>query len=164
MIPVVIGTNPERGPWLRDCLTSIRRTSRYRRVHVHRDGGYELTALRAAMTRYDRFLFVHDSCEILHSDFWGAVDNTGPTWLFGGPPMYLGVYNSLDLRAALTDAPSDVDKQTSIRWESELPNRLPCPTLWPEVNDATGRIEEHHGRRNLILENRYLRKWKGTWS
>lgn len=146
-------------------MASIRATSKRRRVLVHTDGGYEITALRTGITNFPRFLFLHDSCEVLHPDFWTIIDITTPTWLFGGPPMFLAVYDSKDLDRALEDAPYgyDITKATSIAWEGELPKRLPYPTLWPEVTDATGHIQERHGRTNLVLENRLLRKWKGNW-
>lgn len=161
MLPVVIGSNPERIGWLADCLETIPYD---RPLMVHRSGGYEIAALRAACQHYDRFLFIHDSTVILDEAFWGIVDTTGPAWLFGGPPMYMAVYDRDDLLPALDDAPQLMDKASSIVWEGELAKRLQYPTLWPEVTDATGRIEHHHGRRNLVLENSYLRKWKGTWT
>lgn len=163
LLPIVVGTNPERKPWLNDCLASIRRTSKYRRVLIHATGGYEIAALRTGIAKFNQFLYLHDSCEILSPDFWDIIDTTPPTWLFGGPPMYLGVYNRQDLEPALTDAPATMTKETSIHWECELPRRIHYPILWPEVTDATGRIEERHGRTNLVLENTYLRKLKGTW-
>lgn len=163
VVPVVVGTNPERTHWLKDCLTSIRATTRHRRVHVHRTGGFELTALRAGVTRYRRFLFLQDSCEVLDPRFWDVIDATEPAWLFGGPPMYLGVYDSTHLEAAIRDAPANPSKDDAIRWESELGSRLHHLTLWPDVHDGTAHHEHHHGRDNLVLQNRYLRKWKGNW-
>lgn len=163
MIPVVIGTNPDRRDWLRDCIASIRRTSKHRRVLIHDAGGYEIAALRTGLKHFRSFLFLHDSCEVLDPDFWGIVDSTSPAWLFGGPPMYLAVYNGGLLEDAIAHAPDTMDKINSIAWEGELPKRLDQPTIWPDVTDATGRIEERHGRPNLVLENRYLRKWKGNW-
>lgn len=163
MIPVVIGTNPGRRPWLNDCLTSIRATTKRRRVFVHRTGGYELAALRAGTTRFKKFLYLHDSVEILHKDFWETIDAALPSWLFGAPHMYLAVYNTSDLISALAEAPQTLTKADSIAWESELGTRIRYPILWPDVIDTTGRYEERHGRTNLVLENELIRKWKGNW-
>lgn len=158
--PVVIGSHPG-SPWLSDCLKSmpINRT-----VKVHRTGGYEIAALRTACRYFDRFVFLQDSTVVLHPTFWDVIDSTEPAWLLGGPPMYMAVYNRDDLAPAIADAPETMDKPSSIVWEGELAKRISYPTLWPEVIDAAGRIEERHGRRNLVLENRYLAKWKGTWT
>lgn len=160
MIPTVIGSNPE-SVWLRDCLRTI---PHYRTIHIHREGGYELSALRAGCTRFDRFLFLQDSTEILHPLFWNTIDTLETSaFLFGWPGMYLGVYDRTTLRPLLDQAPTHVDKDTSIGWEHRTRHHLAYPTLWPEVTDATGRIEHRHGRRNMVLENGMLRKWKGTW-
>lgn len=164
LLPVVIGTNPERGDWLNDCIASVRATTKRRRVLIHDAGGFEIAALRTGVAHFRRFLFIQDSCEVLHPTFWDVIDSTETAWLFGGPPMYMAVYNRDDLKPAIADAPQTMDKQSSIVWEGELAKRLEYPTLWPDVTDTTGRIEEHHGRKNLVLENRYLRKFKGTWS
>lgn len=164
MLPIVVGTNPERTEWLKDCLASIRRTSSRRRVLIHSDGGYEIAALRTAVKHFSRFVYIHDSCEVLSSDFWDVIDGLdGPAWLFGDPGMYLGVYDRPDLEPVLADAPDPVDKRQSIEWEGRIRSVIHAPTLWPEVTDAAGRLEERHGRMNLVLENRLLRKWKGNW-
>jgi hypothetical protein len=157
--PVVIGSHPD-SPWLNDCLKTIPTD---RPVEVHRTGGYEIAALRTGILHFDRFLFLQDSCEVLDPAFWNIIDNTTPTWLFGGPPMYLGVYHRNDLEQAIGDAPQVMDKAGSIAWEGALPKRLNYGCLWPEVSDATGRHEDRNGRLNLVLENNLLRKWKGSW-
>lgn len=158
--PVLIGSHPG-SPWLADCLKSI---PKGRTVKVHRKGGYEIAALRTACRYFDRFLFLQDSTAVLHPDFWDVIDTTPTAWLFGGPPMYMAVYNRVDLEPVLADAPPVMDKASSIHWECVLADRMNLPVLWPEVTDASGRIEERHGRRNLVLDNRYLAKWKGTWT
>jgi len=157
--PLVIGSHPG-SPWLSDLLKTI---PSGRDVRVHRDGGYEIAALRTACRYYDRFVFLQDSTQVLHPDFWDIIDGSSPAWLFGGPPMYMGVYNRNQLELAIPDAPAVMDKASSIAWEGALSDRLPYTALWPEVTDATGRFEERHGRNNLVLENKYLRKWKGSW-
>lgn len=158
MVPLVIGSHPG-SPWIGDWPRFGRR-----RVMVHRAGGYEITALRAAVTRFDRFVFLQDSCQILSREFWSTVDALeGPAFLFGHPGMYLGVYNSRDLIPALEQAPTTIDKHTSIQWEGRIRELLPYPTLWPEVTDATGHHEERHGRTNLVLRNEFLAKFKGNW-
>lgn len=156
---VVVGSHPG-SPWLADCLKTIPKN---RAVTVHETGGYEIAALRTGISHYDRFVFLQDSTEVLDAAFWDIIDNTTPTWLFGGPPMYLGVYHRNELEQAITDAPEVMDKPLSIAWEGALPKRLNLGCLWPDVTDATGRHEHRHGRDNLVLENHYLRKFKGTW-
>lgn len=160
MIPVVIGSHP-KSPWLADLLHTIP-TGRH--VYVHRDGGYELTALRQGIERYNTFLFLQDSTRINTPLFWDTIDGLdGPAWLFGWPGMYLGVYTRDTLQPVLTTTPPTVDKETSIEWEHRIRHLLHYPVLWDDVTDATGHIEHKHGRPNLVLENEFLTKWKGTW-
>lgn len=164
MIPVVIGTHPERTAWLDDCLTSIKATSKpRRRIYVHRDGGYESAALRAGAARFKRFLFLHDSVTILHADFWTTVDASGPAWLAGPPHMQLGIYDSATVLPLLPT--HDLTKTESIYWESHLPTLLPAqPMLWPDVTDATAlRHDQRHGRENKVLGNHLWTKHKGHW-
>lgn len=163
MLPVVVGTHPDRKPWLTDCLASIRRSSPRRRVFVHGTGGYEPAALRAGCAKFDQFLFLQDSVTILHPDFWTTIDASGPAWLAGWPPMFLGIYNAADVAPLLPD--HEVSKVESTHLEGALPHSLPMPTLWPDVVDATAlRREDRHGRDNLVLGNDLFLKHKGTWS
>lgn len=166
MIPVVVGTNPERGDWLKGCLDSIRATTRRRRVFIHRTGGYEIAALRAGVTRFGRFLFLQDSVTILRSGFWDVIDSTqGSAWLTGGPPMYLGIHDSIQLGPALSVYPDHLEKRDAINGESDLPTRVQgYGVIWPEVHDATHlRMEERHGRLNMVLGNHLFEKHKGSW-
>lgn len=165
MIPVVVGTNPSRHEWMQDCVRSIRETSRYRRVLIHRSGGFEVAALRTGIQNFPRFLLLHDSVTILSPDFWNVIDSTdGPAWLTGGPPMHLGIHDSAQLRPILETYPAEIDKRASIFTEGDLPSRVNYATIWPEINDATAlRMEHRHGRDNLVLGNDLFEKHKGNW-
>jgi len=62
------------------------------------------------------------------------------------------------------------DKRDAIRHEIDWHKRYVevagnPQVLFPELTDANStRQEERHGRTNLVLENDYLVKYKGTWS
>lgn len=164
MIPVVIGTNPERSDWLEDCLTSVMETStRPRQVVIHAEGGYEPAALRTGTEHFEWFLFLQDSCAILSPEFWDVVDNVeGAAWLAGYPPMQLGIHESAQLRPLLPD--HAVSKEESISMEIGWPRYLNYSTLWPDVTDANHlRMEERHGRLNMVLGNGLFEKYKATW-
>lgn len=160
-VPVVIGTNPTRAEWLADCLATIPKD---RQVLIHWPGGYEIAALRTGCRSFDRFLFLHDSVEVLDPAFWDIIDAVeGPAWLTGGPPMFLGIHERHLLQPILDTYPDEVDKETTIRLEVDLPRRVPYSRIWPEVTDHTALgVEHRHGRDNLAVGNRYFVKWKGT--
>ena len=163
MIPVVIGTHPDRSMWLEDCLTSIKATSSPKReVFVHRTGGYEPAAIRSGCSKFEQFLFIHDSVTILQEEFWEIIDASGPAWLAGWPPMFLAIYNRADVQMHL---PLDeVTKQGACNLEGSLPSVVPMTTIWPDITDQTHlRMEERHGRLNMILGNHLWEKAKGNW-
>lgn len=156
-LAVVVGSYPG-SLWLPDCLASLGRTAT-----VYESPDYEIGVLRQAVRHHDRFLFLQDSVQVLDQRFWAEI-GTEPTWLTGRPPMYLGIYDSAALAPVLDVLPERVDKETAIRCELELSDRLPMPELWPNVIDGYAlRTEERHGRTNLVLGNHLFEKWKGTW-
>lgn len=163
MIPVVIGTHPDRAEWLTDCLAAIKATSSPRRtVVVHSTGGYEAAAIRTGCEQFPRFLFIHDSVTILHKDFWKAVDASGPAWLAGHPPMCMAIYDTAAVEPHLPD--HEVTKHESCLLEGHLPTVIPMPTLWPEITDTNHlRMEHRHGRLNMVLGNELWLKHKGNW-
>lgn len=163
MLPVVIGTHPDRKPWLDDCVKSIRATSKHRRILIHQTGGYEPAAIRTGCATFPRFLFLHDSVTILHPDFWKTIDASEPAWLAGWPHMLLAIYQAADVEPHLPH--HEVTKTESIHLEGHLPTVLPMPALWPDVTDANHlRREVRHGRDNLVLGIPGVwEKHKGHW-
>src|SRR5690606_20970585 len=128
----------------------------------HDTGGYEPPAIRAGCERFPRFLYLHDSVTILQPGFWKIIDASPPAWLTGPPPMFLAIYNTVDVEPLLPT--HELTKADSIHWEGHLPHLLRMPTIWPDVVDATALRREHrHGRDNLVLGNDLFLKWKGTW-
>lgn len=163
MLPVVVGTHPNRERWLNDCLGSIRKTTK-RHVVVHETGGYEIAAIRTGYQHFDRFLFLQDSVTVLNPDFWAILDlKQGPAWLAGWPPMFLGIWDKT-AKPVIDALPATQSKEDSIQLEAQLPNTLNWPTIWPNVNDKNAiRAEVRHGRNNLIVGNEYFEKAKGTF-
>jgi len=51
-----------------------------------------------------------------------------------------------------------------IMWTRDYADKAgSVPVLFPDLTDADGHMGEKFGRMNLVLENQYFRKWKGTW-
>jgi hypothetical protein len=129
----------------------------------NRSPGFELDHLRTAVAEHERFVYLKDSVRILDPRFWDVIEASGPAWLFGRPSCYLAVYDSATLAPALTEAPTVVDKEISILWESRLMDLLPMPSIWPEVGDRRAlRIETIDGRPELVIGNHLVEKTKGT--
>ena len=169
---VVVASTPGREHWLSDCLKSLGD----REVLVLRQAGtWELGKIQWLYenTALDRFLFLHDTVVVKDRSFIdeafshpGSVALTNDPGWFG---MYMGVYT----RETLSKVPlySPVTQRDSIRAEVEWTRTYheaepSAHLLFSDFTDrhARGRKEERYGRVNLVLENQYLIKYKGTWS
>jgi hypothetical protein len=81
--------------------------------------------------------------------------------------MYLGIYSRATLNKV--GIPVAQNKEDAIRyeveWHREYCNQEQVEIMFPELTDGNAKgTEEHHGRINLVLENDYLIKYKGTWA
>lgn len=167
----VIGTAPGREAWLAQCLVSIG----IRDIQViSLNDGYELGKIHWVLnnTIHDRFLFLQDSCEIKNSTFWSLLDEYQYSVALMNDPFLYGCYMGIYERRILEQLdfwPEINSKADSIRFEIEW-TRAYCdkagevPVLFPDLHDSMGVKRERFGRDNLVLENEYFAKWKGTWT
>lgn len=134
--------------------------------------GFELGKLRWVVenTTLDRFLFVQDSVVVspalygLLSDFDGSVALLSDPVPFG---CYLGVYERKILERV--GFPNICSKREAVEAEiwwtqAYCAQAGNVPVLFPELRDSNAvRHAVRHGRENLVLENEFLTKYKGTW-
>jgi len=165
---VVIGSSLGRQDWLADCSASIKRD------HIAVVSyGFELAKIGWVMdnTTADRFLFLQDSWVIKDEAFWDLVDATTGSVALTADPYFFGCYAGVYERWVIEQigVPVMADKRDAIlheiKWHKSYVEVAGQPTvLFPELTDskALGQIELH-GRTNLVLENDYLVKYKGTW-
>lgn len=164
---VVIGSSPGREQWLADASGSIERE------HIAVvNYGYELAKIRWVLenTNADRFLFLQDSFIIKDQSFFDLLNlYSGSVALFSDPVPY-GCFAGVYERAVLEQVgvPAVASKRDSVQLEVEWCNKYVeaaggVPVLFPEVRDATGFVQSHNGRDNLVLENTFITKFKGTW-
>lgn len=167
-LKVFVGTAKGREDWLAQCLVSMGS----REVRVISSGAYELGKLSTIYWHHggDRFLFLQDSVEVLSDEFWERLEEfDGSVGLLPEPApfgCYMGVYERKHLKDFVW--PVMRSKEDSIEWETrwvrDYVDRVGgVPVMFPELTDATGRVESRFGRENLVLENEMFRKWKGTW-
>lgn len=122
---------------------------------------YELAGLKAGMELFEDFVYLHDTVLIKNQllfdklfEYKGIV-SINPSFL-----MFLGKYNTKILKQY--ELPEVRTKKQS--WLMELwlgrTFRVPCF----DVNFVDGKKFEYiYGRNNMIIENEYLKKMKGTW-
>lgn len=166
---IVIGSSPGREKWLADCTASISKE------HIAVVSfGFELAKISWVMnnTNADRFLFLQDSWLVKDDGFWDLLDaHSGSVAITCDPYLY-GCYAGVYERAVIDQIaiPVITDKRDAIAkeidWHKQYVGVVGNPAvLFPELTDNNStRQEQRHGRMNLVLENQYLVKYKGTWS
>jgi hypothetical protein len=165
---IVIGSAPGRENWLRDCSASIEREH----IAVVNDG-FELAKIDWIIrnTNAERFLFLQDSWLIKSPAFWDKLDETSGSVALSCDPYFYGCYTGVYERSVIEKigVPTMTSKREAIdneiTWHKQYVEVSGEPlVLFPELTDAnaTSQIEKH-GRINLVLENDYVAKYKGTW-
>lgn len=165
---VVIGSAPDRQEWLADCSASIKRD------HIAVVSfGFELAKIGWVMdnTNADRFLFLQDSWVIKNKTFWDLLDDTSGSVALTADPYFFGCYAGVYERSVIDQigVPIITTKREAIdneiAWHQDYVKVAGEPSvLFPDLKDSNAtRQVEKHGRANLVLENDYIAKYKGTW-
>jgi hypothetical protein len=165
---VVIGSAPDREHWLADCSASIKRE------HIAVvNTGYELGKISWVInnTNADRFLFLQDSWIVKDEGFWDLLDEHQGSVAINSDPYYFGCYTGVYERWVIEEIglPTTDNKDDAIRnevdWHKAYVKVAGEPVvLFPDLTDKqASRTVERHGRVNLVLENNYIAKYKGTW-
>lgn len=167
MLVTVIGSNPERTGWAAEALASVPGEALVVSVP-----GFELGKLQWVLERttLDRFLFIQDSVVVspalydLLSGFDGSVALLSDPRVFG---CYLGVYERKVLeRVGVPQIGSKREAVEAEIWWTQAYCQAAgdVPVLFPDLKDS--RVTHQtwlHGRENLVLENEFMTKYKGTW-
>ena len=168
----IVCTTPQREMWLKDCLESIGD----RPIMVLSDFSYEVGKLDFLVkhTKLERFLLLQDSVVFKDADkfydllskYQGSVSvNKCPTF-YGS---YMGVYERRILEQL--QIPVAKTKKDQVVFECTFSDAYvylvggAVPVMYPELDDAhnTGFVERY-GRKNMVLENDVMIKYKGTWN
>lgn len=164
---VVVGSSPGREQWLADASASIE----CEHIAVV-NYGFELAKIGWVLdnTTADRFLFLQDSFVVKDQGFFDLLEAfPGSVALFDDPAPYgcfAGVYERSVLERV--GVPTVASKRDAVRLEIEWCGKYVeavggVPVLFPDVTDKTGFVQSHNGRDNLVLENTFITKFKGTW-
>lgn len=132
---------------------------------------YSPGVLQAAIdhTHFDEFLHLHDSCEVkdpalfdlVFRQYEGASVSLSHNFL-----MYIGKYRRETLEQV--GIPRVTTKREEhaqeFEWNAKYIAAEPklINPLLPEFGDS-GVFEDKFGRKNMILDSPYIRKYKGTW-
>jgi hypothetical protein len=166
---VVIGSSPERKEWLANCSDSIRREH----ISVVNEG-FELAKIRWVIenTNAEKFLFLQDSWVIKDDKFWELLEAEDGSVCFTADPYYYGCYAGVYERWVIDQIGIPVIESkldaidNEIAWHKHYVEVAGKPkVLFPKLTDSNStRKLEKNGRMNLVLENEFVIKLKGTWS
>jgi hypothetical protein len=159
---IVITTSEYTKDWLGECLASI---SNYKypiaiRYNSDEDNRWELAGIKKGKDTFDEFVHLMDTTIIKDSSLFDKLfEVPGHVFLTSGGYHYMGKFVSADL----PDIPTVHTKQEAVAYETRWLQR-PCGFFEPDLPVHTDVFVEKHGRRNMVLENDYLIKYKSTWS
>lgn len=166
---IVIATAPERSHWLSQCIDSL---GNLPYIAVSYDG-YELGKIKWVYenTNLDRWFFIQDSVVIKNKELFEMGFSYPQSVAVSNCPvkfgMYLGIYSrdTLDKVGIPSAHTKDDAIYHEVHWSIKYcETEGDVPTLFPDFVDHNHNgIKQVFGRKNLILENEYLIKYKGTW-
>jgi hypothetical protein len=171
---VVITSTASRLAILQNCLASFAGAAGYPILPLLLPGASDVDHLRWVMehTLLDEFVFLHDSCELLDPALLPLVFEQlrGRSVAFTVSPLKFGTLIGKFRREVVGQIPIPPVRTAVEAALFELAfanayNRLEpdAPLLDPPL--ATCQVfREKFGRRNMVLENRYLRKYKSRWT
>lgn len=169
---VVVGATPDGDAWVDDLLASLGDCPWP--VEVHRTREWELATIAWAARRWDEYVFLPQSTVVLAARLFERAFTEHAEWSVSLASaqkrsfrMYLGKYRS----AAVVElgVPTVPDKAAAIHQETAWcgdyatleAGRQRLVSIGGPL-DHTDRLEHRHGRLNMVVENEYLRRWKGT--
>lgn len=170
MNAVVVATTPQRTNWLNQCLRPLKNL-KYPLV-ILSDYGYELGKIKfiQEQTQIDEFVLLHDSCIVKDLTLFDAVFNDPRSVCFSDDPvfysMYLGKYKRSVLSAITI--PTVSSKLQAVEQEilfnvayvaADMNTRL----LFTDFHN-TNRFITKHKTKVMVLENKYLIKYKSCWN
>lgn len=165
---IVIGSTPDDvgREWLSDLLKSV---NTIYPVVIDWTYGFELHSIALGSELFDEFVFLPQSTIIINNALWmvvfeqcrgKAVSLSNTPSVFG---MYLGKYLSEDVKK--TTIPTVISKddaiQREITWTADYASRRAYFPLCDMPH--TDVFEYRHGRKNMVTENLWLRRYKGSW-
>jgi hypothetical protein len=161
---IVITTSEYTRPFYKDLIDSLY-GCKYPVVTVFNpliNSPYESGGLRVGMVLFDEFIYIQDTVIIKDLSLFDKLfEHDGMISIAPNFLMYLGKYESQKLREV--QIPQVWDKKGAIAMEFWLRTVFPVSCFDPTFIDGNHTWEEKHGRRRMVLENIYIKKFKSCW-
>lgn len=187
---IIIPTHISRvNTWLKDCLDSIQtkhkvmvvfqgeKPAKNLKIGFDYDfnptGQFDPGGIVWAMEncKDEEFLLLHDSCVVKDNLIFDILFHgyRGESVALATVPVAMGMFMGkyrIDIAKKL-DPPVANTKEESVDLEESW-NKAYCELEYPVIIDSpltqSDVFEEKHGRENMILENRWIKKYKGSWN
>lgn len=158
---IVITTSIATNKYLPDILNSVKdiRYPVYVHTNTEENNGWELAGIQSGKDNFEQFIHIMDTCLIKDITLFDKLfDIEGNVFLTNGGYHYMGKFVS----DTLPELPKITTKEEAISWELRwLPN--PHKYFEPDLPVHTDIFEEKFGEKRMLLENKYIKKWKGTY-
>lgn len=147
---------------------------KYENVFVNEDDNYEIGALEIVLknTDLDEIFLMQDTCEVLDQSLFSTVFETlkGKSVALSVSPcpfgMYLGKYKRNILRSMTYDIPTNKNEAVEMEMtfnQQYLSLDPKVVILWLDFVDNDN-IVEKFGEKRMLIENKFIKKYKGCWS
>jgi len=150
-------------PWLQDCLASLKdcKYPVYVAMNTKEHNHYETAGIQLGNRLGGSYFLLQDSLIVKDLSFLDNADNHIGWVSFGNNYlMYLGKYYGMS-HPPLAHSKLDA-VNIELRELREIANTVGFITLCPEFTD-TNVFEIKHGKKRMVLENQYIKKWKNCW-
>lgn len=160
---IVITTSNYTKDYLIDLLQSILLDVNYPvliHINTNENNGWELAGLQKGKDNFEQFVHLMDTTLIKDISLFDKLfEIEGNVFLTEGGYHYMGKFVS----DTLPELPKITTKGEAIDWELKW---LPKPHKYfePNLPVHTDVFEEIHGQRRMVLENDFIKKFKGTYS
>lgn len=172
---IIIPTCKKYKPWLDNLMATL--DTEYPIIVVYNKEGkqclYEALAVKTGIELgIEEFFVLHDTCEIKDNDFFNLIfDKLKGVTCFLNPQgqMLMNKYTLKTLKSfpTLIDNINSIhEKWAAVLFERDLPLAIK-QVVDPVVIDPNfvdgNNFEQKFGRNNMVIENEYIKKYKGSW-
>lgn len=167
---IIIGSTTKTSQWLDMCLKSFGAFDEYP-ILVIINNDFELGKLRHAYyhTDAEEIFLMHDSTEVKDTSIFKTIfDNPLSVAITDNPcpfGMFFGKYQRKVLdKIVIPETKTKIEAvEQEMEFNTNYGNNCTYTVQCPELRNSDV-FEEKFGRNNMILENKYFKKYKGTWS
>jgi len=165
MKTIIVVTYPE-SPWLSDCIASLEGVTYPVTLCINPKGesAYDTAAFYFAREHnIKEFIILHDSMVIKDISLFDKVFAL-PGNVSMSNIRFLMCFGKYELDKIPTLPPKPKNKREAVEFESGfVRHKVLCDSMFAPLND-TNVFENKHGKKRMILENDYIKKYKGCWN